>query len=145
MQEVEPGQSRCKPERGKGRGRSDRECFLATGDAIDGGIQLRQRFVGDAIQLFARRGQLQPAIDTPEQGLAELVLQGLDPAADCRLRNAELLRCACEAEVTRSGLKTPQEIERQTQVAGSVHPSSACKRYGVQRSGSAAPARGRPL
>ena len=73
-------------------------------------------------------GQFHPAIAAQEEGLGQLLLQCLDPMADCGGRHIELGRCVLEAQVPGCRLKAG-EVSKGGQVIGSGHerlPSVGC-------------------
>ena len=57
-------------------------------------------------------GQHQAPVETPEQGQAEAILQGLDLVADRRLGDMQLLGRLGEGEMPGSGLEGAQGVER---------------------------------
>src|SRR5687767_14213649 len=74
------------------------------GETIEAFAKLRQ-------QQLARARQLQPALQTPEQTLAELLFQPLDLVADRRRRDMQLLGRHGEAHLARRSLESPQTVE----------------------------------
>jgi hypothetical protein len=63
-----------------------------------------------------------------EERLPDLLLERLDLAADRRLRDEQLARCAGEAQVARGGAEAPEEIERQARRPALIHSLNSCER-----------------
>ena len=76
--------------------------------------------VAQAAESFAQLGQqhlpgarqFEPALQAPEQALAEIVLQALHLVADRRRRDVQFLGRHGEAQMARRSLERPQRVER---------------------------------
>lgn len=113
MEPVESGQSGREPKRGESSCGGDREGLARFGNTTCCRIDQGQGFVGSSIKLFPGAGELQCAVNAPKKRLADLLFEGLDLTADCRLSDMQFLSRARETQVTRRGPEASEQIERQ--------------------------------
>ena len=113
VKRVEAAEPRHQPARGKGgRDRDDQRVRCVIAGASDGAGQLAEAGGEARREDRAELGRHQPARRALEYRAAELLLGASDLLADRALRDAKLVRRACEAFVAGSGLEGLERIER---------------------------------
>jgi hypothetical protein len=70
-----------------------------------------ERLVRNTKELFAGSGQLQRGVDPVKERLSDLLFEGLDLAADRRLRDTQFLSRVGETQMTRRGPEASEQIE----------------------------------
>jgi hypothetical protein len=112
MESVKSRQPGGEPKRGESSCSGDRERLAGFGNTTCCRIDQGQGFVCSSIKLFPGARKLQCAVNAPKKRFSDLVFQGLDLTADCRLSDMQFLSCAGETQVARRGPEAAEQIER---------------------------------
>ncbi len=129
MHAAEVVEARHQPQRGEGNGGGHGEhAGLARAQPARDIAQQAQHFGRRLVQRLPLLGEAQLAVVAAEQRHAELLLQGLDLAADRGLGDEQLGGRLGEAQVTGGSLEAFQQVERR-QIPGALkHSIYSCKR-----------------
>ena len=105
-------EARDEPKRRKGHRGGDREhSGRARSEPARDVAQQAQHLARSLVERLTLLGKAQVAVVPAKQGHAELLLEGLDLAADSRLGDVELHRGLGEAQVARRRLEALQQVE----------------------------------
>lgn len=120
MADLESAEIARQPLLGEGGGGvDDKRVMRRRAQRLDGFVEQFEPLAHLGQQPFARLRQRHLPRAAEEQRLADILLQKLDLVADGRLRHAELLAGAGEAQVPRHRLEDAQRIQRE--LAGEFH------------------------